>query len=1294
MEFDFSDLRVLQDVVVLEERYIEGSLLRLTQEQLAIELTNLLYDMYKTDVQHHMDLYRSLLIKQELPVFNPLKPVVRFSKRLFYDSEEPRPDPEYEREHEVKYSAFPNFIVKLNEINRSAGGYTQTDEKFGRLLAPFESNGTDVISENTDSFRYYEDKVVNNTSQSFRLLQGDTLEIVGYANRVDDKEFVVFDHEVYMRDLDSIKPGDKVFVHGKEQKAHKVLPDAIVVSDGTKHDKATTLMYPAKASFKYAKNDLKTKNIVFKNFEDLRLVLPNTYDELYDFGVPNIEWFMPASFAPRLRTTIRQPPLKLTKPPQAKSHPLEIKYSILDDCEAFLKDRKPDDLEKTRRALEKKLKALDVEDICKDAKKPGKMKIVKLYMTSAALEADQGKRVYVDKAFDTTPYHLAHLDDSGLQRELAASKLSPWDVAFEMKSIRKGKRRVKLGEQAIISSASGDILYTRRKINDQEMWVKEVQLPFRLCESEQLCVFDTFVDKCRSLENFLASVKAYGYKEQLNSIHVLKTSAKTHRIAADRKHYQYRDAVRSSQHTMKIGAVELELEEFEGEMMGPQFVAAYEERNFLPQQPALTMEGPAANILQLLIQFMSLDIPDEDRSALVQDLEHHVDIDNANASELYHELVCFGIAILCVYIANHYPNVRIQDFYPACVERFSYKIEKGDATKSLSLYMCCLVKNIATSDVYSLVHSKTIEELNEIVLQNIAKVSVQETDGHAANVIKLFLEFLDLKVSQRDRLYLINELNRHVSTDISQTFNASKAKYEREITGSSKYKTDAEFKRKADALLQKTLADLEEQLLSKVYYNLVCAGIALLCIYIMISYPNVLIQRVYPSCVSFLTYQGYPVNDREATHSLSLYMCCLIKNITMSKLYSQVTTKTIDELNKKVLSHVDKILQDDAALRLRIDANKAALARPKIAEVVESPEFYGFRPSFDFRAPINIYAKFLKQLNDKVRATKPLKFVVSRPTVQNACCMEPLTSDLTYYKNEKLPAPATPYAKSLNMKFPRVSVKSKLAIQPSSVEFESFELLPVLEDRAIPSDQDKLSKVLDGFGLEGNYDDDAFWDVTIDNGIRRNFDRLQSLYPSKIAIVQAKCLQNKHSILHALQSYLSVRLPRFLMRLVTKKLPSDVYAPINLEAIRENVEVLCQYVPAFADEWKTILLYVYMMGTLWLSLGNTQLIRDSIDMFVHETLELIDLDAAMIKDKNEELREQEKQRKMGVHSEEEDTSMIQGMLKGMIADTETYLTDAQRLKDLAETQYADENQENYAMRDVRGENEDADEIDE
>lgn len=145
-------------------------------------------------------------------------------------------------------------------------------------------------------------------------------------------------------------------------------------------------------------------------------------------------------------------------------------------------------------------------------------------------------QLYFQKEFDKTPYHIKHdieknnphisnVEKKALLRQ-ELQKMYPnlldHEISFEIDSIVAGKRKVSVGDLAIVSiqELDKDLVFKRELVNGIPLWIRLHKYPFMTCTQEAVdrlsskfdstCILDNIKDVCENLEvaklNFVSEI--------------------------------------------------------------------------------------------------------------------------------------------------------------------------------------------------------------------------------------------------------------------------------------------------------------------------------------------------------------------------------------------------------------------------------------------------------------------------------------------------------------------------------------------------------------------------------------------------------------------------------------------------------------------------------------------------------------------------------------------------------------------------------------------------------------------
>ena len=1151
IELEDSDILNNEDssITVIEERYIEGNLLKLTKEQINIELTNLLYESYKNDVLTKVSTFTKLFYnhdRSDIDKSFDIFPIVKFTKIEHYETNDFQVDADFEKENELKYIQLQTFLNQFYILSKSRHSYDAGVKKMGSLFTPFISSGdVEKIIQSTDVYRDYNGEV---SAVPWRVLEDDEINVTGYMSKgiYSNGGLITFNWSQYLQELKALKTGDKVdimyndFIFGKDGKVQlsskgkidRIIKDILYIqhSEGIlKYDRrditTSCYVYLEGSQNVFSRFNLFNNNVIFKNidiptikkyihpnnFNEILFLLSQTvyqytdlknFDDISNIYHPN---YITKSSQSILRTLLekRYTPLHHSRPRQQKYerhfprllkelkpnsegtyadtdiHRFKILHSdfnienihILNLLKKYVEKKHVniDAIVELRNKLEREIESIHLQDDL-TCKKPSSITIAKVYSSLDDLKNDNGKKIYFDEGLDPTDYKIKmkYDNEGSIRQELSKKGSSSRDLEFEVKTIMKGKRKVRDGDSCLLSSIKGDSLYTMKTVNGESIWVKQAKLPFKVCVDDLLttkkipdniCVYDTYSKICKTLKSVKMNII---YNKLKIKIDILDSVIDYHK------------------NSKKI------LESIDDDIHFNKSLDELKEKNY----------NSSINIEKL-------------------------------------------------------PSVDLDEYF-------------GDGEVETNLNELTFNE----TQQYSVLFSDEGKSTSQI-----------EISGISLEFIDMLVGFMDLTIEDHDKKYVVDYVNSQVSSyNLDAKLQKERNKLEKQVVRAL-YETNMEYRSKIDSMIKKKLEDIQYKVLVDMYYDISKHGIAMLSLIIMSKYPDILLKNIYPSCVRFMTYQGYPINDRNASRSISQYMCCLVKGITSGSdtKFDKIQSESIEKFNEEVLNIKDKILKDNINLRLRVEANKALLQERKVSEDKKAQkEFYGFRPNFDFSSSkLGKIAKILNELNKVVKESKHLKVGITKvPYLFNSCCLERLSGSLTYYdifnkasdyKQLKKTLKVTKPPKN-KMLLPHVVIKKKTNIREGDVSFKHHspvsnsyiaeryntildKMKVYLENNALFHD-DHIFK-----NIEKRYENESYWDedifsktINLYNAIKTFLlnSKSTSQYDSNIlegfgnTLIMLKEVSNPSSVRYTIYNYLRTTFPRILSRVINgKKINKD-----------------------------------------------------------------------------------------------------------------------------------------------------------
>jgi hypothetical protein len=655
--------------------------------------------------------------------------------------------------------------------------------------------------------------------------------------------------------------------------------------------------------------------------------------------------------------------------------------------------------------------------------------------------------------------------------------------------------------------------------------------------------------------------------------------------------------------------------------------------------------------------------------------------------------------------------------------------------------------------------------------KNDAKnTSGTEISGPSLEFVEMIIAFMELTLDDFDKKLVVDFVNDQVKAyHLNDKLEKERARLEKQVVRGL-YDTNKDYRQKTDEVIKKKLDAITNNVLTEMYYDIAKYGIAYLSLIIMSKYPDVLIKNVYPSCVKYMSYQGYPINEKNAVKSISKYMCCLVKSITSGSdvKYDKIQSAQIDDFNDIVTTCIDKILKDDVNLRLRVEANKTLLQTRAVREDTHAQqEFHGFRPSFDFsKDPSNKIAKMLRELNNTIKTSKHLKIAITKvPYLFNSCCLEKLDSSLTYYRffenshdykslKRSVKSNKRPRNKIL---YPNIVVNKKTEIKEGDVVFDTYtDIGDQYKATRYESYVEKVAQFVSNNTLfqedsmlkniEKKYDDDSYWDDVIFAKTLRMYEAITDFMMGVNANYDRTVLDGFKNTLILLKDVIytsSIRYTMFnFMRTTLRRMVSQVIhshrAPIifdNTNIIKEIYNVCMNDIDVLYFETDMIknvtflnyvlfqFIYNIIIGTIkdkaepsstldesllltahmsssTIVKGNISLVCDFINNIVtslFKTVSINDLNINNINKRIEELREEKKQVLITKYRKDDESRQTQMALRKLGANNWEDVDETMEEKDkyvdmlatedvnIAEYRNRVQEEENYDMRDIQGE---------
>jgi hypothetical protein len=675
--------------------------------------------------------------------------------------------------------------------------------------------------------------------------------------------------------------------------------------------------------------------------------------------------------------------------------------------------------------------------------------------------SDEPADLYFSPSHDPTDYKIKEniqrdnprIDELELTSRIRAEvsknnpKLLKSEVEFEVKSIIKGRRKIRMGDYAALSGPGGesDIVYKLTMIESRPMWIKVFKVPYKSCDAsilerarqdldtvdpQQTCVFDTYDKICKSIE-----------EAKLN-----------HRLAV----------LSAQQEILKDVQAFIDSEDIQ-----PHIVAYFED---------LQKAGESGRRRAEIAIIEGISIED--------DLDRYFgDAEYIDADAMYANPDAFGDAF-----APLLPRDMAEEGY---IRRTA-----GDdaAAAGVSTKVLAVLENLC--DVLGL--SQT--SIGEAALDNI--------------VTSVVIDNPDIPVD-KDLFY--------------------KSKFK--SVNQELYKTKPSYRKTVDEMIAKKYKEEVAKVSGDYYYRVHVHLCALLCLFIMAKYPAVTFNTVLSSCAASLAYSGYPIKERGDARSIYAYIACVLKAMStpdderLANIYKASADALRDAIEERAVG-VLEVRQDIAAA---IEGNRVNLASTlkKLAQGASEHEhlFHGFKPE----------ARAYKLSNPgKVELKPDIRFDVEHGSAHKqhrpskAAKQSGVADAIT---NIYIP-PSKPdiRAGEQSLYFEKVKLDHEVDMT-ESIKWtgDAAEETETVRERI-----DALELSVDNINL----DDNDWWDSVMYNGLDSRYDEImQFLGWSGAATLKSYLItldDSTDSINTVLHTFIGARLPMLLSRLLNSKVDTSV----------------------------------------------------------------------------------------------------------------------------------------------------------
>ncbi len=1223
IELDESNVQhIINDVKVIEEKFNEDSEIRLNEDQILIEITNLLNDNTKLRtslIEHKAYRYRDLMMNvQDTMTFPAIKgqytAVVDVIKQVLLTEEDEEIDEAYETEYDVKMIYQQAFLKQF--VNQSNIPWKSAIPRIFALTVPWinKKGGVQYTFKKSLDLVKQDNKLVSRTigEEPQLLYDGDLVNVTGIVieGNPSMKKTLVFDIEEYFNTLKSFQPSQKVIVcfndFFEEITDDRCTHQATIVRILAKKGVFLTIPFPsisnteifvpydayspiwvfdAKSSTYYNKRDiLQVKNCTLKFlkkmdfFANCSFGVPVSASECIHMHIniiknlSNLRWIEQQVLQPygyalddldyvtlaRIKKTINLVDNDTHHQQHLRKHldnnqliPSIDVVEILEQWRNYIQKKEGifsslqlskvrDQVEQQMNKLESSLRKIKNDDTCRTDKHGSITMRLNSYSELNALDVD---KLFFQKDYDPTKYSIKYdilkdqprINDEALKSKIydhlrdSYPKKSEAELQFELKSILKGKRKVRKGDLAVVSvpRINLDLVFQLSEIDGKLMWIKIMKTPYLMCDNrddiikmdDRHCVLDTYEGLCKSIE--YAKVN--------------------HQLKILRQQYDLLKDINSS-----LNVVDRLIEDFK-----------------LSAKIVYPRGSPIVKNIS--------DIDDQ---------EYFGDEDYVDVDALFGNVENFDgeFAVL-------YQNIEKEN-----KKDDAYEYEKELA----SLDFLCQLLGV---------------ELETAERKEIAMYAGMECKEHYKPVDK-------------------------------EEFYKSKFK----VVNQEFYKTKPGYKQKIDQAIDKKYQDAVSKNNREYHYHTIIYMTAFLSAVIMARYPRLVMKSVVSSCSNFISYVGFPIKSKGQSSSIHQYLACVLIKTSMpdDERLSMFYENTQEQIRNELESTLEKICLSHGKLAEAIHKNKDnVLYTSKKLSVTKSTHenvFEGFRPDISL-----------------INNVKGQKIAVGMDEFEDI--------DMKNLNNKR----DFSTKQCNNVYIPLSYLFSKDRFQQKKLLQENVTYVDVKKDSLAVNKFDSTLSLLGLSDILDHMDDDDWWDKIMYENISKKLDSM-SLSPELKAylIVHQQTLASVNTICQFLHSSLPCLLSKLLHKRVlktdtvgTKNIIFDVHegkGRLNyIQKALEDLLVIRKQCWVFqGDEQEDIIknhmVLSYILLYICEVLHDPYLIKIVDDHFVKHMSNNI-LQEHIIRESMEALREKRKTELMEKYKANDEDRQLQMTLKTLGMDT-------------------------------------------
>lgn len=985
---------IIEDVVVTETLYLEEGRIKLTHDQIEIEVGNLAGEsLTVSKLKRLTQTYADMFAGPTDPVPAPpaLCPVFDSTRFMMQDDFQPpfyyKIDLELDPDNNIKGQLFESFLQAYDKLNRDRDvPYVHTARALWAHMRPFDlSVGQKSVDRPTDAYwkngglatrllpgtkidvghrpdvidaEYLKEntcpqgKKYIERPQYETTYEGDRAKIVGYVNIVDGKRPEAFDLKAYKEQLSLLAPGQKVVV----------MPNTLTV------DYRGAIVYEvdghvAENGGGSVKVELE-KNI---NIEGFLLKKIEVYLDRYaPFFVYNSK-FEPKFSKPQLSYKSYSFPFVNTRyiaPLTWSEHALLV-AGRLSSYAGLLKTvgYKNTDVGlfpifRRLQAQKKQSSYVPTQHVYRHSPSPffdfsANKELLRYYSlpylhANTYIDDDMGRLMYLKRKPDFGMLYALGQAWKGpgleaLQGMLRQAKERLSKLTVEAPSVRKPRVLKAYGSLVALQNDSGKVLYadkaldkTRYHLKDRtDLKGKELKaFLIKEYETDEYEAESILEGRCMVREGDMATLEFMGHKSTFRWAKVGKEHmwVKTSQAACAAELPSFDDLAKDR--TMVIDTYDSMCKEAE---------KARQHHEYLTAVGAITLLEACLG---------------EDHGSIEEELAIHIKI-----AEGLDEL--------------RRPNTNPMYGY---VDKVAYEEYFGteDAYNLDNMFM-----NFAFDEAPRIMNPLAArhEEPRSIVdiLCKVLEVSGMD------DVIKKYIEDkVELRHPDADMQKQIEKLNN----DIQKLMQTYKGKGDKVLK---------EMRAKLDVAKAKKVDEIQK----KHYYDKTALCASLLIVMTMINYPNVIIKKLLPGCVRSFSHIGYPMLPEDSQRSLTRYIACVLRALSSPKDPRFALFNDLEDNNRALVIKTKQLLAEDLQLKGLIDKKKIDEAdAPEREEITYEVLNTFFRPCFDFAR--GSYAdpaiRLVKHIHSAIRSARATRYnIVNMPLISNTCCIELLEKRSNFY---------------------------------------------------------------------------------------------------------------------------------------------------------------------------------------------------------------------------------------------------------------------------------------------------------